>query len=212
MGLEGFSGENKERPKEGVSVNRNRFIVGGVKLGDGTWDNSKSASFDDSTGKTGAAFERAQKQKKIQREKRLSVPEDVHPGTVSKVWYSLRNTIIANREATKEDKSFNSRRADTIRDLEAQQKMLSEIGSRESSESRGTAESPAVRDWLRRNLSVVDALATLDKIIEEINEKISGEHSSSGAKSLLIGAYEERLRVARNLQSTLVRESLTGKK
>lgn len=205
---------NEEKP---------RFAVGAKKNPDGTWDYSRAMELPDPDGRIAKEFEDLKNKEKEARAKRLEIPEDVKPGSAEMTWYTMRNTILVNKEVVnkerKEGKKFDKRREDLIKAQEMQQTLFSKVKDRFSLDLiRGglnTGESITAEEALERESSLT-ANEMYDLVQKYVIDHYESLEDEGKEEAFWYDGYlypiKELLRVARDLQSRLLDEATRGEK
>jgi hypothetical protein len=195
-----------------------RFIAGVRELPDGGFDYSHALTMDDPNGRLGRAVDENAQREKREWLEQLAVPEHVKPGTAYVVWYDLRNAILMNEKAIKENKPGAQQREKLLAQLKMEKAILSsgvitrklEKRFLEEADKEGKSLSP---EQLREKMASVSSAEMADEINGILSGYYASQDSGEEVEFLENGALSryqllgDLITASENLLNRLYRES-----
>lgn len=192
MSLEGVPKQNKENPKS-------EFIVGARRNPDGTMNYSKALHMKDFDGSLAHDFEAAQKATQQQRKEKLSIPEDVKPGTTEMVMYNLSNAMFIQEEIIgKNEEEMRQGRVYRDTDIPPERRYSSLKKEKDLLREAGY-------EWGNQPRPIADTISRLEGIITDI-EKQEDRDKEGQFKEV----HMEKKKIANGLLSRLADEAAKG--
>ena len=153
-----------------------------------------------------------QDRKRAERQARLAIPEDVKPGTATKVWYELRNAEMVNREAAEAgtNPEVSTQRADLFN---LEMRIIDGISDRfkrnatqttQDSGSNPSAEQMRQMTW---NLPAHDAAMLLDNDFINFWQDLQAKgETTSGFRGGQVHPISELIKAGTDLRGRLMSE------